>query len=547
MKYILKIAAIVFISIGLTAIPESCKKKPTVPVLTTANVSGITQTTAVTGGNITSDGGAGVTARGVCWGTTQNPTTASPKTTDGKNSGTFVSNITGLNTNTSYYVRAYATNSEGTGYGNQVSFTTSSIASASLTTSPVTTITETSAVSGGDISSDGGSSITARGVCWSTGHNPTTSDNNTSNGTGTGTFTSSMENLQPGTTYYVRAYATNSLNTVYGNELEFITLCTPPSATTGNAANVGETTATLNGTVNASSFSASVTFEYGLTTDYGSLSSAEQSPVNGNINISVNAVVTDLSPNTFYHYRVKAENCGGVIYGDDNTFTTEKTNTITDIDGNNYTIIKIGDQIWMKENLKTTKYNDGSNIPLVTDSAAWSNLASPGYCWYNNDPSAYKDVYGGLYNWRTTDAASNSDKNVCPAGWHVPTDEEWTILEDYLIANGFNYDGTTSGNKIAKSLASTTLWEVSAETGAVGNVDYPSYRDKTGFSALPTGCRDFSGAFHSLGVYCKWWSATEQDASDGWTRFLYFDYVNVTRSDCAKEYGYPVRCLKDQQ
>ncbi|MDD4729737.1 MAG: FISUMP domain-containing protein, partial [Dysgonamonadaceae bacterium] len=120
--------------------------------------------------------------------------------------------------------------------------------------------------------------------------------------------------------------------------------------------------------------------------------------------------------------------------------------TVTDIDDNVYHTVTIGTQVWMVENLKTTKYNDGTSIPLVSDGTAWSNLATPGYCFYNND-AANKSTYGALYNWFTV----NTNK-LAPTGWHVPTDAESTTLENYLIANGFNYDGTTTGNKIAKSM-----------------------------------------------------------------------------------------------
>jgi hypothetical protein len=153
MKIILKILGTIILIIGFQATLISCKKKPTPPAVTTAVVSSITQVSAVSGGNVTDDGGAEVTARGVCWGTSQNPTTSSSKTSDGTGTGTFSSSITGLPAGTSYFVRAYATNSEGTSYGNEVSFPTSPVALATLTTSAVTSITTSTAVSGGNITS----------------------------------------------------------------------------------------------------------------------------------------------------------------------------------------------------------------------------------------------------------------------------------------------------------------------------------------------------------------------------------------------------------
>jgi uncharacterized protein (TIGR02145 family) len=199
----------------------------------------------------------------------------------------------------------------------------------------------------------------------------------------------------------------------------------------------------------------------------------------------------------------------------------------------------------MGENLKTTSYNDGTAIPLVTDNTAWINLTTPGYCWYFNDAATYKNLYGALYNWYAVSATTNGGKNVCPAGWHVPTDAEWTTMGNYLIANGYNYDGTTTGNKYAKSLASTANWTVSGIAGAVGNTDYPAKRNVTGFTALPGGFRDFGGIFGIIGSYGSWWSSTEGDATDAWGRYLYCDNGSVDRIGSDEVYGFSVRCVRD--
>ncbi|MBL7139106.1 MAG: hypothetical protein ISS17_10080 [Bacteroidales bacterium] len=189
------------------------------PTLTTTSITNITQTTAVSGGNITTDGGSPVTERGVCWSTSPNPTTANNKTSDGSGIGTFVSNLTGLTANTTYYVRAYATNTIGTGYGNEEVLTTlPNITLPTLTTTNPSNFTQITFTCGGDVTSDGGDPVTARGVCWSTSSNPTVNDPHTSDGTGTGIFISQVTNLLPNTSYYIRAYATNSVGTAYGNE-----------------------------------------------------------------------------------------------------------------------------------------------------------------------------------------------------------------------------------------------------------------------------------------------------------------------------------------
>ena len=199
----------------------------TIPLgVTTTSISSITLTSASSGGSITGDGGTPITSRGVCWSSiTSSPTIVNQKTIDGTGIGTFTSFITGLLPGTTYYVRAYATNSTGTAYGILRSFNTSSATTpVGVTTTAISLITQVSASSGGSITSDGGSTITRRGVCWnSTNPNPTTSNSFTNNGTGIGSFTASLTGLIANTTYYTRAYATNSIGTSYGNTLVFTT------------------------------------------------------------------------------------------------------------------------------------------------------------------------------------------------------------------------------------------------------------------------------------------------------------------------------------
>ncbi|MCX6246459.1 MAG: DUF1566 domain-containing protein [Bacteroidetes bacterium] len=194
--------------------------------LTTTAASAVTAISATSGGTITSNGGSAVTARGVCWSIFHAPTTADSKTSDGSGNGTFTSSLTGLNANTTYYIRAYATNIIGTSYGNEVSFTTLS-GIVTLTTTNLSCIIVPTAFSGGNITFDGGAAVTARGLCWSTSPGPTTANNITSNGSGIGSYTSNLTGLTASTQYYVRAYATNSVGTSYGNELSFSTPATP--------------------------------------------------------------------------------------------------------------------------------------------------------------------------------------------------------------------------------------------------------------------------------------------------------------------------------
>ena len=228
----------------------SCKKDPmkTAPGVTISSMSNITATSASSGGTITADGGAAVTARGVCWSINQNPTNSDNKTNDGTGTGSFSSVISGLVQGTTYYIRAYATNSAGTGYSAQLTFSTLALAPV-LTTTELSALTSVSASGGGNITNDGGSPVTARGVCWSTGQNPTISDSKTTDGTGTGSFTSSITGLVAGTTYYVRAYATNSVGTAYGNQISASTTATYSTLTTSIMSAVTDATASSGGDI----------------------------------------------------------------------------------------------------------------------------------------------------------------------------------------------------------------------------------------------------------------------------------------------------------
>jgi len=192
-----------------------------------------------------------------------------------------------------------------------------------------------------------------------------------------------------------------------------------------------------------------------------------------------------------------------------------------DTDGNIYHTVVIGTQVWMVENLKTTRLNDGSVIPLVTNNAAWTALTMPGYCWNNND-SANKTAYGALYNWYTV----NTGK-LAPAGWHVPTDAEWTTLATYL--GGVS----VAGGKLKE--AGLAHWQT-PNTGAT---------NETGFLALPGGYRPTSGAFYSIGTFAPWWSSTANDATSSWFHYVYYQGADMVRKIDNKTYGYSVRCLRN--
>lgn len=215
------------------------------------------------------------------------------------------------------------------------------------------------------------------------------------------------------------------------------------------------------------------------------------------------------------------------------TFTDNRDNT-------EYVWLRIGDQIWMGENL--------AYLPTISPSAEGSET-DPYYYVYNYQGSSVSEAkasdnfstYGVLYNWPAAMAS-------CPDGWHLPDDAEWEELENYLADNGYNYDGTTGGGraKIGKSMGSTSAWTSSSNTGSPGNTDYPEYRNKSGFTALPGGARITTGIFYHTGNYGLWWSTT----TDGiighpWSRVISYDLVDVYRGTHYKLNGFSVRCVRD--
>ncbi|HEY3372477.1 MAG TPA: FISUMP domain-containing protein [Prolixibacteraceae bacterium] len=419
------IYSILLFSILLLSLNQGCKKEKmiVVPTVVIANVSDITSTSATCMGEIRSDGGSPILEMGICWSLTSPlPTISDNKTTEVISNGSFTSSITGLAPGVTYYFRAYATNGAGTAYSSQVTFAALTTAPV-LTTSELLSITAISVSCGGHIIADGGMSILSHGVCWSTNQNPTIADHKLSNTQEDSSFTSHITGLKPNTTYYLRAYATNYKETGYGNELTFKTL----------ASGIGP---------------------------------------------------------------------------------------VTDIDGNVYNTVIIGTQVWMVENLQTTRYNDGTPIPQDT---VWFNLRTEAYCWYDND-IANKNVYGALYNW----FAVHTEK-LCPQGWHVPSDEEWTTLTNFLGK------ANVAGGQMKE--AGTTHW-MSPNNGT---------NPEVGFNAVPGGYRGSNGKFQYLYYRCNYWSSTQilDSPTTVWDRNLKNVDTSVYAGAMAMNYGCSVRCIKD--
>jgi len=209
--------------------------------------------------------------------------------------------------------------------------------------------------------------------------------------------------------------------------------------------------------------------------------------------------------------------------------------TVNDIDGNVYHTVIIGTQTWMIENLKTTHYNNNTAIPMITDSAAWRKLKTPGYCWYKNDSTSYKATFGALYNWYAVDTTI-----LAPKGWHVPTEADWSVLENniskYLYASG----------SLAKILASTTTWNKSLNTGAIGNNLLLNNSSK--FNALPGGTREnYIRSFNSMDSTGAWWTSTLKSDTTGLSLVMKCDNNSVDRYNKFKWKGLSVRCVKDSK
>ncbi len=308
----------------ISALLSGCKKTDpsTVPSLSTAAVSVITFNTATGGGDVTADGKEVVTARGVCWSTSTNPTISNSKTSDGAGTGVFVSSLTGLSAGTTYYIRSYATNSIGTAYGNEISFATNALKTAALTTTLVTGIATTTAVSGGNISGGNGSPVTDRGVCWNIATNPTITGSHTSDGNGTGSFTSSLTGLSPGTTYYVRAFATNGIGTSYGNEITFVTSpIQSPTLTTDAVTLITFSTATSGGNVTSDNGSPVTARGVCWSISPGATIAGTHTSDGSGTGVFVSNL-TGLIDGTLYYVRSYATNGIGTAYGNENSFTT---------------------------------------------------------------------------------------------------------------------------------------------------------------------------------------------------------------------------------
>jgi len=247
----------------------------------------------------------------------------------------------------------------------------------------------------------------------------------------------------------------------------------------------------------------------------------------GSVIYSITGMPTSSGPANFA-IALGGKSCTITIAVDDVTQnpTSGYGPNITDAENNTYKTVFIGTQQWMAENLKVSKYSDGTTIPNITDNTQWQNNTTGAWAYHNN-VAANNAKYGKLYNWYAVSKTTNGNKNVCPTGWHVPTDAEWTVLTEYLGGEG------VAGGKLKE--VGTTSW----------NSPNTSATNTSLFTGLPGGLRGDDGNYNTIGGYGNWWSSTESSTYDAWLRTLYYYYGNAAGGSSYKNYGFSVRCLRD--
>jgi uncharacterized protein (TIGR02145 family) len=410
-----------------------------------------------------------------------------------------------------------------------------------VTTNEIINVGETSAVSGGTLSTKTG--VTSVGICWGTLPKPTIRLNTKTSQSPSTDFRSDISGLEPGGEYYVRAYAITTGDTIYGNELKFYTV----NYTNYINSDMGEvvlisSSSSLGNTLLCSGKS------YAMGTSkvirQGLVCSTNPNPTIENGTFTVNPPQTGyyydsilgLFPGQNYYIRpYTVDQAGRTLYNSEvvQYSPVNPPIPVSDIDGNIYKTVKIGNQIWMQENLKTTKYNDGTSLALGDSNSEWTALTSGGYCYQN------KDVYGNHYNLY----AVANPRGLCPAGWHVPSDQDWQNLEDFL---NYRSSGANSGGKMKTTGTledGTGLWNMPNRGGS----------NECGFSGFPAGGRDIvTGEYKEVGKIAFFWSSSlitnpNLPSYKGKFYMLYTTDAGLIRSGVGQfpGNGVSVRCLKN--
>ena len=407
-----------------------------------------------------------------------------------------------------------------------------------VTTSQPTELTWDHAIAGGEVLDDGGSPIIARGICVTTSDTdlPEITDRwdmwHTTDSTGIGKFTSTTKLVWAGAigtiaqTHYLRAYATNIIGTAYGELVTISPKSKPPSfpyiklvSKTATSAVIDYETA-----VPPETFKIDEIDICASTTPNASISGLHfLVPLHQNPNRDT---IYGLIPNTTYYLRGYIKNESGFAYSPEISFTTWE-GSLSDSDGNVYPYITIGNQVWMTENINTTKFTDGTNIAIVQDNLVWGSSSTSAYCSYTG--------YGKLYNFY----AIADTKKLCPSGWHIPSDGEWKTMEIYLgmtqnQADATGFRGNNEGGKLKYS-GCPNYWTCQ-NIGATNT---------TGFNAVAAGYRYDNGLNTNSGSSAGFWTSTESDATNAWSRSINYDNAQISRISLNKKFGLSVRCLKD--
>lgn len=533
----------------------------TTPTVTTTSVSDITSSSAKCGGNVISDGGTSVTARGICWSTSHNPTINNSHTSSGTGTGTFTASMTGLSASTTYYVRAYATNNKGTSYGEQRTFATTSGGGGGGNHVPtvvvvsINSITQSSAICRGNVTDDGGSSVVERGFCWNTTPSPTINNNHLSNEDGTGIYTIKLSGLSPNTTYYVKAYAINNAGVAYSDQQTFSTHTNInlPTVTTDPVTNISKTSATCGGNVTNDGG--------GTITERGVCWSTHNNPslddyytVDGGGTGSYNSSLTGLSESTTYYVRAYATNSTGTKYGEVISFTTPY-----DVPSGAFSIGNHNSVYFAQGNLQ---YKASTNTWRFADHQ-WdyigenNNNISPTY-------NGWIDLFGwGTGNNPTTYSTNNNDYSVFndwgnntifnggTNTWRTLTTEEWEyVFNTRITPSGMRYARATV-NGISGIILLPDNWQSSIyylngfnTTNIVNTItlsDWVNKLEVNGAVFLPQAGFRVGTSTTISATYGYYWSSSSTHNNYAW--YLVYSVNGVYTHTNYRYYGYSVRLV----
>ena len=458
-----------------------------VPTVITDSVTSITDTSALLGGFVAENGGLPILERGFCWGLSTSLADscfATPSVLD-----SFSSSLTGLAFATQYYVRAYATNERGTGYGAMLVFNTAAILP-EVALDTITDIGSSYATCRGTLLSDGGDPATVVGLCWAASPNPTITDSHIEWDGTIGAFSRIIGGIHDDVCY-VRPYATNSAGTAYGNMLLFEP-DTIPTSVHLSLVHLDHDYATMRVTIVCDSTAAIA--NRGLCMD--TLPQPDLSDLDFPMVNAVNMFdihIGDLERASTYYLRGHCISNGMLLYSDDYVLITVAedgqpcigTPTLTDWDGHVYNTVQVGAQCWMRSNLYTTHFPDGSAIPSGQPGATLSSMYDP-YYYHLTYENSLIPIYGYSYNWKALTKNSSTTEvdpqGVCPDGWHIPDDDEWLTLKSYT---GAHYACGGDSTYVAKALADVSRWNSSTVNCSPGAS--PANNNLTGFAAVATG------------------------------------------------------------